>query len=320
MLICNICKRNCFSLQDAAPGASKAKEPKVSQAAANADVDREPAGKDDNRGGKAHKDRHGDNRAAGRGAGGRGNGAAAGPEGEQRRPKREFDRRSGTGRGRELSRGGRGAFGAGNVSQEALDAEKNPQAAIEGAVDGDAAAAATEEVVEVEPAVPAEPEPVTFTMDEFMKKREEARQRLAAENAAKPVRAVNKETEFAGMTALSAALDDYVTSAKGDNNAGGRKGDQRSQAKTQVLNVGFKYPTPQPESRDRDSRGDREGGRGGGRGGDREGGRGPRREGGRGEGGRGGGRGGEGRGAGRGGPRPAGGASSAFNPADFPSL
>jgi hypothetical protein len=63
-------------------------EPK---AAASADVDRgEPAGKDNNRGAKAKRERHGEkhhganaNEAAGEGA---------------TRTKREFDRRSGTGR------------------------------------------------------------------------------------------------------------------------------------------------------------------------------------------------------------------------------
>lgn len=267
----------------------KAREPKVSHAASNAvDADKE-AGKENNRGGNRNRERHGER-----------HGAARTGEAGERRPKREFDRRSGTGRGREVSRGGRGAFGAGNPAQDAIDAEKDPKAAIEGAVDGVAETPADEEEA-VEEAAPAEPEPTTFTLDEYMQKREEARQK-AASIAAVNARTVNKD-EFAGMTTLAVALDDYVASSVSKADSATRK-DQRSTAKNQVLDVAFKYPAPQPER----ERGPRfEGGRGEGRGGRREG-----REGGRGE-GRG------ARGAGRGAPR-SGAAPAAFNPADFPSL
>lgn len=157
----------------------------------------------------------------------------------------------------------------------------------------------------VEDVTPAEPEPVTFTLDEFMQKREEARQKLNSVAPAVATRTVDK-TEFAGMTTLAVALEDYVAAANAKAEAG-RK-DQRSTGKTQVLNVGFKFPTVQPE-RERE-------GRTGGRGGDREGGRGGgRREGGA---GRGAGR-GERSGRSSGAPRSAGGAA-VFNTADFPSL
>lgn len=251
------------------------------------DADKE-ASKENNRGGNRHRERHGER-----------HGGARADETGERRPKREFDRRSGTGRGREVSRGGRGAFGAGNPAQDAIDAEKNPKAAIEGAVDGAADAPAEEEEV-AEEAAPAEPEPTTFTLDEYMQKREEARQKAAA-IAAVNARTVNKD-EFAGMTTLAVALDDYVASSVSKAESASRK-DQRSTAKNQVLNVGFKYPAPQPER----ERGPRfEGGRGEGRGGRREG-----RDGGRGE--------GRGRG-GRGAPRSGSTSAAAFNPADFPSL
>ena len=225
-----------------------------------------------------------------------------------------------------MSRGGRGAFGAGNPAQDALEAEKDPKAAIEGAIDGVQPAEATEEEeAEKAPAgPPAEPEPVTFTMDEFLKTREEARQKAVAAGLAGAAkeRTVNKETEFAGMTTLSVALDDYLSASNAKAEVG-RK-DQRSTGKTQVLNVGFKFPTPQPEG-GRGDRGDREGGRGRGAG-DREerssgrgrgegrgrGGRGGDREGGRGA--------GRGRGEGRGSSSRPAGSSSVFNTADFPSL
>lgn len=288
-----------ISHTDAANGGKpkEAREPKVSHAAANAAEAEKETSKDNNRGGNRNRERHG----AGRGG-------DRAPESGERRPKREFDRRSGTGRGREVSRGGRGAFGAGNPQQDAIDAEKDPKAAIEGAVDGapDAPAAEEEEAAPAEEVAPAEPEPVTFTLDEFMRKREEARQKLAGVGAVAP-RAVNRETEFAGMTTLATALDDYVsgTAAKSET---GRK-DQRSTGKTQIVDVGFKFQAPQGD-RDRESRGGRGEGRGG-RGGDREGGRGGRRE------GRGDGRGGRGEGRGGRGGR---GSAPGFNAADFPSL
>lgn len=251
------------------------------------------AAKDDNRGGHRNRERHGEKQYGNK------------PDGEKRAPRREFDRRSGTGRGREVSRGGRGAFGAGNPAQDALDAEKNPQAAVEGAVDG-AVEGAVEEVV-VEEVTPAEPEPVTFTLDEFMQKREEARQRLAGlTGAPAAVRTVDKEKDFAGLTTVAAGeLENYLGSSAGKAEAA-RK-DQRSTGKAVVSNVGFKFPAVQPEREQRD----RDGPRTGGRGGDREGGRGPRREG------------GAGRGAGRGDrpARPASGAAAAFNAEkDFPKL
>eukprot|EP00168_Porphyra_purpurea_P018776 TRINITY_DN7156_c0_g1_i2.p4 TRINITY_DN7156_c0_g1~~TRINITY_DN7156_c0_g1_i2.p4 ORF type:complete len:138 (-),score=13.23 TRINITY_DN7156_c0_g1_i2:143-556(-) len=137
-----------------------------------------------------------------------------------------------------------------------------------------------------------------------MRKREEARQRIANIGVTAAPCSVNKDTDFAGMTTLAVALDDYLAASSTKAEAG-RK-DQRSTGKAQVLDVGFKFPTVQPE-RERDSRG----GRGEGRGGRGEG-RGGRRDGrGEGRGGR-----GEGRGASRA-PRSGG---AAFNPADFPSL
>jgi plasminogen activator inhibitor 1 RNA-binding protein len=287
----------CFCNVDAAP---KSKDAKVAQSTGN-DAEKE-TGKDDNRGGHRNRERHGEKH--GRGGAER----AAGADGERRAPRREFDRRSGTGRGREVSRGGRGAFGAGNPAQDALDAEKNPQAAIEGAVEG-----AVEEEVVVEDVTPAEPEPVTFTLDDYLQKREEARERLAAlTGAPAPIRTVDKEKEFAGLAAVATPeLDNYVGSSATKAEAG-RK-DQRSTGKAVVLNVGFKFPTVQPEREDR-------GPRTGGRVGDREGGRGGRREGGAGRGGR-----GEGRGdrserpaSGRGAPRAG---AAAFNAEkDFPKL
>lgn len=237
----------------------KSKDTKPSKASAPAADGEKETTKDDNRGGHRHRERHGEKQYG-----------EKKPEGEKRAPRREFDRRSGTGRGREVSRGGRGAFGAGNPAQDALDAEKNPKAAIEGVIDGAVVEGETEEVAAVEEVTPAEPEPVTFSLDDFYKQREEARQRLAElTGAPAPIRTVDKEKEFAGLTTVAAGeLENYLGSNTAKAEAA-RK-DQRSTGKSVVLNVGFKFQAVQPD-RERDERPRPAGGRG------------PRKEGGRGD-------------------------------------
>lgn len=246
-------------------------------------VDESEKGKDNNRGGRPRgKDPH---KRGGRGGGGVD--AAGGADDSHRRPKREFERRSGTGRGREVSKGGRGAFGAGNVAQDAQEAEKDPNAAVVAVdiVDGEVAAEETEPVEETEP------EPETFTLDEFMEKRNEARKKaLELMGDAKPVRSVNKDADFAGLKSVEESeLENYIpaknTKASIAENA--RK-DQRSTGKNKIVDVGFKFEVQNNDRDDRGYGGGRGGGRGrggGGRGGDRGRGSGDR---GRGSGGRGG--------------------------------
>jgi plasminogen activator inhibitor 1 RNA-binding protein len=287
--------------------------------------------KDNNRGGKPRgKD------TPGGGRGGRGEGRRDGEASEGRPPKREYERRSGTGRGNEVSRGGRGPFGAGNPAQEAQDAEKDPKSA-EIVVEGEVAEVA-------EPVEVAEPEPETFTMDEFMKKREEARAKVLSLVGTK-ARIVSKDTEALGsmVNVEKSELGDYLSPAA--IKAEAVRTNQRSSGKQQVLSVGFKSSAVQSAMSERDG-GRESGGRGGGgrgsydrpredrpredggrgrgegRGGRGEGGRGPRPEGrgGRGDGGRGPRPSGDGgRGAG---PRPAGGGGrgASFSNSDFPTL
>jgi len=261
-------------------------------AATAAEGEDAPSGKDNIRGGQArHKD-HG-------GRGGRGgHGVPESVEG-QTRVKREFDRRSGSGRGREVSKGGRGAFGFGNPAQDAQDAEKDPNAAeaILEPVDGAAE--------DAEPEVVAEPEPATFTLDQYLEKRNEARKALLSQET--KVRAVDTKA-LAGLSKKEDETDllymaDKVKAAKAE----AAKKDQRSTAKNQVLDVAFKFAEVQVD----DDRNDRRGGRGGGRG---------RGDGGRGDGGRGGGR---GRGRSSGASHATGSNSkptTVFNSLDFPSL
>jgi len=290
-----------------------------SKPAAAGDAENEQT-KDDNRGGKPR----------GKDAPKRNENHKGKPEPEQaRRPKHEFDRRSGTGRGKELSKGGRGAFGFGNVAQESLEAEKNPASAeiqieaTDAAVDGEAVAPST-------PVPEAEPEPVTFTLDQYLAKRDEARAKAmqGVIGEVKPIRAVATSV-FSGLQSkhkTASEESDYLPATKFASSKVAVIKDQRSLAKTTVSDVAFKFQAPVDRDRDvrvqtagseRSDRPERRGrgeGRGEGRG--RGGGR---REGGDRNSGRGGGRGGNG------GRDSNGGANrksenSVFKTEDFPSL
>eukprot|EP00601_Ochromonadales_sp_CCMP2298_P003306 CAMPEP_0173184400 /NCGR_PEP_ID=MMETSP1141-20130122/8950_1 /TAXON_ID=483371 /ORGANISM="non described non described, Strain CCMP2298" /LENGTH=366 /DNA_ID=CAMNT_0014107757 /DNA_START=56 /DNA_END=1157 /DNA_ORIENTATION=+ len=221
--------------KDAAPKTAKPAGDAKPRAAAPAAADGEVS-KDNNRGGKPRgKD------TPGGGRGGRGEGRRDGEAGEGRPPKREYERRSGTGRGNEVSRGGRGPFGAGNPAQEAQDAEKDPKSA-EIEVEG--------EVTEVsEPVEVAEPEPETFTMDDFMKKREEARAKVLSLVGTK-ARIVSKDTEALGsmVNVEKSELGDYLSPAAIKAEVG--RTNQRSSGKQQVLTVGFKSSALQTAERD----------------------------------------------------------------------
>jgi len=269
--------------------AANDKAPKTAAPAAAATTEEDgTTGKDNNRGGHAR----GRDNKAGRG---RGHGVPESADG-QTRVKREFDRRSGTGRGREVSKGGRGAFGFGNPAQDAQEAEKDPNAAeaILEPVDG------TEEAAE--PEVPAEPEPVVFGLDEYLEKRNEQRKALLAKET--KLRVVD-QSSLAGLTRKEEESDNlYMAEKVKAAKAEATKKEQRSTGKTQVLDIAFKF-----ESVKVDDDSDRRGGRGG-RGGAREGGRG----------------GGRGRGSNTGrGARPSSGGNAnkpvtVFNSLDFPSL
>lgn len=248
-------------------------------ATAVAETDDTQPSKENNRGGRGRggkSDNHG----------GRGSRpprpTAEGEAGQEapRRPRREFDRRSSTGRGRgELHRGGRGPYGAGNVKQEALDAERNPalaepeiepvdlptpaaESAEEEAgepAEGEAAPTGWTADPEPEPQPEAEPEPPTFTLDEYNERQKEARARVLAKVEARPERTVDLNAPaYSGLTVK--AKEDL-----GDDVAGKAKKEKEAKAKQeqQLLDVGFKFQAPAtyPDRGDRPERG-----RGGGRG------------------------------------------------------
>jgi len=200
--------------------------------------------------------------------------------------KRTFDRRSGTGRGKETKKGG---GGRGNWGSDKDEARKN-----EGPLDENApvvaAATETEAVVEepvVEEPVVVEEEDITMTMEEYLaaKSASAAGESLFGSKKEKTI----GENEFAGKAAHVAVEGNFLV--MGD----GKKVRKRAEKKeVQKLEVNFRVASAD-DSRPRDD-GER-GGRGrGGRG---------RSDGGRGRGGRGRSDGGRGRGdrGGRGGKR-----------------
>lgn len=207
------------------------------------------------------------------------------PEANTNPRKRQFDRRSGTGRGKEVAKGGAGGANWGSDKNEALRAEKH----IAGDVDIVEENVEETEEVSAEPAVP---EPTVFTLDEYNRRR--AEQGKPRGEAFSDVQLREVSADFSGMkTKEDDNLEDFI--ALGAAKTSKAKKDQRSTSKTVVLDVAFTAaPSEQPE---RERGGDRDrGGRGG------RGDRGDRPRSGRGEKGRGGGR-GEGRGNSSRGPR-----------------
>lgn len=225
----------------------------------------------DNRGGRGRGRGDGDRRREPRTENGASAGRGGNADGAAERPqkKREFDRRSGSGRSGEQRKGGRGPRSMGNVSQEAADAEKNPDSAVpeiepvDGAVPADA-----EAVPEEKPAEPEVPVVQTLSFDEYVAKRNEARANTEIFGAVS-IRAV--EADFSGLTTKEDDTDELF--AAENKSKALKKGSQRSTAKTQVLDLGFKRPDIEVQEDDhrgagrgdRPHRGDGRSGRGGGR-------------------------------------------------------
>lgn len=119
-------------------------------------------------------------------------------------------------RGRELSRGGRGPFGLGNVNQEALDAEKSPEVVKSAGEEiKQEAAADAESPADAEA---AEPEPVAsvFTLDEYLSKR--------------------------GSSSVVQAFKNISLKEEA-------KQDPKNNGKNQILDLGFKFETVVTESK-----------------------------------------------------------------------
>jgi plasminogen activator inhibitor 1 RNA-binding protein len=234
-----------------------------------------------------------------------------------REGKRTFDRKSGTGRGKEIKKGGGGAHNWGN--------DKNLARRNEGAVTEDQVGEEViKEEIEQEPKVVVEEEPEeednTLTFDEYMKQKARPNSELFA-----PPKEREVTNEFANVKAKAAVEEEFLVMGTGTGRK--KKGVKTVEKKTVEVNFRVADSTEQDKRSNYNKRdGDRRssGGRGG-RGYDKRGsGRGRGGDSGRGRGGdsgrgRGGGRGREG-GRGRSG---GGRSSSGINVNDssaFPSL
>jgi len=207
--------------------------------------------------------------------------------GPARDGKRTYDRRSGTGRGKEIKKGGGGARNWGNDKNEARKAEGT---VIEGAVDakpeetttptattdvetptGDetAEAPATTTTTEPEEVKEVEEEDKTMTYEDYLKSKQ-----APDTDAFKPVAERQLVNEFEGKAVQKAVEEDFLVMGGGKalRKKGTKKGDKKS-----TLDVGFRVSTGDEPRRNNDRRGnDRRGRGGGGRGaaGGRTGGRG----------------------------------------------
>ncbi|TMW60585.1 hypothetical protein Poli38472_000627 [Pythium oligandrum] len=166
--------------------------------------------------------------------------------------RREFERRSGTGRGKETSKQGGGARNWGNDNDKS---ELVAEAAVqEGKVEGE------DEVAEEAP-VEEEEEEVQLTLDEYLAKKKESRSgELFAEVE---VRQVADEFTNAVQITKEGKTPDFIEAQYEkvfSKKTSGRK-------KQLITDLGFQAPAPERRFRDNeDSRGGR-GGRGGARGG-----------------------------------------------------
>lgn len=177
--------------------------------------------------------------------------------------KREYDRRSGTGRGTEVAKGGAGKGGWGTNADEIaqqrreLEEEKNNGKPAEG----------TEVVAEEEP---VEPEPPTYTLDEFIAKREASRQGSAIFSAVEERRVTD---DYSGFKTKNDDLNSFIELGGSQKNKSNSKS-QRSAVQNKVTDLGF-HAAPKEDRRDdrggrgrgdRGNRGDRNGRDRGGRG------------------------------------------------------
>lgn len=180
------------------------------------------------------------------------------PEGSSNPRKRQFDRKSGTGRGKEVAKGGAGGANWGNDKLEALKAEKH----IAGDAEVVEVTATEEAVVEAEP---VEPEPIVFTLDEYQRRR--AEQTKVNSEAFSEVKIREVSADFAGMKTSENTESDFI--AMRAAKAAKAKKEQRSTSKTVVLDVSFTAPPVEQPERERRTCDRERGGDRGGRGGDR---------------------------------------------------
>lgn len=137
--------------------------------------------------------------------GGRRGGFSNGEVGEGERPRRQFDRRSGTGRGNEIKRegSGRGNWGISTdeIVQETEEHVTNEKTASPEMQPGDDNAAVVNKDTTVNESEEKEPEEKEMTLDEYEKVLEEKRKALQALKTEE--RKVDVDKEFGSMQQLS---------------------------------------------------------------------------------------------------------------------
>ncbi|KAL3816337.1 hypothetical protein ACHAXA_011437 [Cyclostephanos tholiformis] len=188
--------------------------------------------------------------------------------------KRAYDRRSGTGRGKEIKKEGGGGH---NWGSDKIDAKKAEGPVTEGeeinTPEEEPEKEVAEEVEDKEPEPEPEPEDTTISYDEYL-----AMKARPNSEAFKPLEARKVEDEFAGKAPTKKETSDFLVMGGGKQPK--KKGSVKKEPEKLVLDFKIKSTI----SDDREG-GRREGRRDGGRGGRREGGE--RREGRGGGGGRG---------------------------------
>ncbi|KAL3743326.1 hypothetical protein ACJRO7_018600 [Eucalyptus globulus] len=157
-------------------------------------------------------ERRGGPRGPFRGGGGRRGGFNNGEAGEGERPRRTFERRSGTGRGNEFKRDGAGRGNWGTPTDEIAPEPEEPVVEVEKnvgsekqLVDEEAADASKENPVN-EPEE-KEPEDKEMTLEEYEKVREEKRKALLALKAEE--RKVEVDKELKSMQQLSSKKENH---------------------------------------------------------------------------------------------------------------
>lgn len=204
-------------------------------------------------------------------------------EAKPRREKREFDRKPSSNRSGGPRKQGSGAYGIGNVEQEAHDAEKDPSKAeivIESIEEEGVEAINTEPVVET-PAVPevvVPPEPPTFTLGDYLARKTQERAAYNPEVFGE-IKVRTVEDSVIEGKKYGTELTDFIAGKEGKKKVVATKA-QRSTAKSAITDVLFKAvgedeidasarPQRREEGGDRRGRGEGRGGRGAGRGGGR---------------------------------------------------
>jgi plasminogen activator inhibitor 1 RNA-binding protein len=197
--------------------------------------------------------------------------------------KRTYDRRSGTGRGKEIKKGGGGSRNWGNDKNDARKAEGTviegeEEAVLEPKTTEEVEAAAPEEnkeaAEEPAPEVKEEEEDKTMTLDDYLKNKSRPES-----DAFKPVAEKEFVDEFAGKAAKKSVEEDFLVMGGGKSL---RKKGAKKDGKVSV-DVGFRVSSGDDMRRGERRGGDRRGGRGGrgsGRGGGSRGGRGGGKQGG----------------------------------------